>query len=1044
MTKLIVDGKEIDVPPEYTLLQACETAGAEIPRFCFQDRLSIAGNCRMCLVEVVGIPKPQASCAMGVKDLPPNKDNSPKVISTRSPMVRKAREGVMEFLLINHPLDCPICDQGGECDLQDQAMAYGVDQSRFRENKRAVEDKYLGALVKTSMNRCIQCTRCVRFVTEVAGIPELGAIGRGEDMEITTYLEEALTSELQGNIVDLCPVGALTSKPYAFAARPWELNKTESIDVMDALGSAIRIDTRGREVMRILPRTNDDVNEEWISDKTRHVVDGLRTQRLDQPYVRSGGRLQPVSWSEAFAAIAAKMARANPRRVGAIVGDLAAVEETFALKDLMTRLGVVNLDCRQDGAAFDPSWGRASYLFNSTIAGIESADALLLVGTNPRREAAVLNARIRKHWRASRNFPIGLVGAKAPLTYTYDYLGAGPETLADIGRHSFADAMRKAERPLVIVGADVFARPDGAAVASLAAKAAIDLGAIKDGWNGFSVLHTAASRVGALDLGFVPADGGLNALQMAAAGTLDLVFLLGADEIDVAPGAFVVYIGTHGDRGAARADVVLPGAAYPEKSATYVNTEGRVQMATRASFPPGDAREDWAILRALSDVLGKKLPVRLARGAAAGALQGASAYDAARPDRARRGGRYSKARCARRQCGQVAVPVEHRRLLFHQSDRARIRRDGRVFRHRAWALGHDGGGVGVTMAEFFSGYIWPLIIMVAESLLLLVVLLIAIAYVLYGDRKVWAAVQMRRGPNVVGPWGTLQSFADLLKFVLKEPVIPAGANKGVFLLAPLVTCTLALAAWAVIPVGAGIVISNINVGILYIFAISSLGVYGVIMAGWASNSKYPFLAALRSAAQMVSYEVSIGFVIITVLLCVGSLNLTDIVEAQRDHGVASFIGLPWLTILNWYWLPLLPMFVIFFVSALAETNRPPFDLVEAESELVAGYMVEYGSTPYMMFMLGEYVAIATMCAMATILFLGGWLPPFPVPPFTWIPGLVWFVLKATLVFFMFAMVKAFVPRYRYDQLMRLGWKVFLPISLAMVAIVAGVLIVIRG
>ena len=608
MTKLIVDGKEIDVPPEYTLLQACETAGAEIPRFCFQDRLSIAGNCRMCLVEVVGIPKPQASCAMGVKDLPPNKDNSPKVISTRSPMVRKAREGVMEFLLINHPLDCPICDQGGECDLQDQAMAYGVDQSRFRENKRAVEDKYLGALVKTSMNRCIQCTRCVRFVTEVAGIPELGAIGRGEDMEITTYLEEALTSELQGNIVDLCPVGALTSKPYAFAARPWELNKTELIDVMDALGSAIRIDTRGREVMRILPRTNDDVNEEWISDKTRHVVDGLRTQRLDQPYVRSGGRLQPVSWSEAFAAIAAKMARANPRRVGAIVGDLAAVEETFALKDLMTRLGVVNLDCRQDGAAFDPSWGRASYLFNSTIAGIESADALLLVGTNPRREAAVLNARIRKHWRASRNFPIGLVGAKAALTYTYDYLGAGPETLADIGRHSFADAMRKAERPLVIVGADVFARPDGAAVASLAAKAAIDLGAIKDGWNGFSVLHTAASRVGALDLGFVPADGGLNALQMAAAGTLDLVFLLGADEIDVAPGAFVVYIGTHGDRGAARADVVLPGAAYPEKSATYVNTEGRVQMATRASFPPGDAREDWAILRALSDVLGKKLP----------------------------------------------------------------------------------------------------------------------------------------------------------------------------------------------------------------------------------------------------------------------------------------------------------------------------------------------------------------------------------------------------------------------------------------------------
>jgi NADH-quinone oxidoreductase subunit G len=608
MTKLIVDGREIDVPPEYTLLQACEAAGAEIPRFCFQERLSIAGNCRMCLIEVAGIPKPQASCAMGVKDLPPNKDNSPKVISTRSAMVRKAREGVMEFLLINHPLDCPICDQGGECDLQDQAMAYGVDQSRFRENKRAVEDKYLGALVKTSMNRCIQCTRCVRFATEVAGVPELGAIGRGEDMEITTYLEEAMVSELQGNVVDLCPVGALTSKPYAFAARPWELNKTESIDVMDALGCAIRIDTRGREVMRILPRTNDEVNEEWISDKTRHVVDGLRTQRLDQPYVREAGRLRAATWTEAFAAIAGKLARANRKRVGALVGDLAAVEEVFALKDLMTRLGVSNLDSRKYGSALDPSWGRATYLFNATIAGIDTAHALLIVGANPRKEAAVLNARIRKRWRTAKGFPIAVIGAKAPLTYDYDYLGAGPETLASIGRHSFADAMRKAERPLIILGAEAFVRGDGAAIASLAAKAAVELGAVKEGWNGFSVLHSAAARVGALDLGFVPGQGGLNTGQMAASGAVDVLFLLGVDEIDIAPGAFVVYIGTHGDRGAARADVVLPGAAYPERSATYVNTEGRVQMATRASFPPGDAREDWAILRALSAMLGAQLP----------------------------------------------------------------------------------------------------------------------------------------------------------------------------------------------------------------------------------------------------------------------------------------------------------------------------------------------------------------------------------------------------------------------------------------------------
>src|SRR5512136_280216 len=606
MTKIIVDGKEIDVPPEYTLLQACEAAGAEIPRFCFHERLSIAGNCRMCLIEVVDIPKPQASCAMAVKDLPPNKDGSPKILNTKSPMVKKAREGVMEFLLINHPLDCPICDQGGECDLQDQSMAYGVDASRFQENKRAVEDKYLGALVKTSMNRCIQCTRCVRFTTEVAGISELGLIGRGEDAEITTYLEQAMTSELQGNVIDLCPVGALTSKPYAFAARPWELGKTESIDVMDALGSAIRIDTRGREVMRILPRVNDDINEEWISDKTRHVVDGLRTQRLDQPYLRVNGRLQPTSWKEAFAVIAGKVKLNEGKRLGAIVGDLAGAEEMFALKDLMGRLGSANIDARQDGSTLDPKWGRASYLFNATIAGIEQADALLIIGANPRREAAVLNARIRKRWRTG-NFPIALIGERADLTYSYDYLGAGVETLADLGNSKFADALKAAERPLVLVGTGALARKDGAAIASLAAKAALEFGAVKDGWNGFSVLHSAAARVAALDLGLVPGAGGLDAAQMAAGG-VDVLFLLGADEIEVAPGPFVVYIGTHGDRGAHRADVILPGAAYTEKSATYVNTEGRPQLASRAGFAPGEAREDWAILRALSDVLGARLP----------------------------------------------------------------------------------------------------------------------------------------------------------------------------------------------------------------------------------------------------------------------------------------------------------------------------------------------------------------------------------------------------------------------------------------------------
>ncbi len=604
MRKIIIDGKEIDVPTEYTLLQACEAAGAEVPRFCFHERLSIAGNCRMCLVEVKGgPPKPTASCAVAVKDLRPGPNGEPPVVETNSPMARKGRQGVMEFLLINHPLDCPICDQGGECDLQDQAMAYGADSSRFFENKRAVEDKYVGALVKTVMNRCIQCTRCVRFVTEVAGVPELGAIGRGEDMEITSYLESALTSELQGNVVDLCPVGALTSKPTAFHARPWEFAKTESVDVMDALGSAIRIDSRGREVVRILPRVNDAINEEWISDKTRHIVDGLKTQRLDRAYVRVDGKLKPASWRQAFAAIAARVKAASPSKIGAIVGDLATVEEMFALKDLIAKLGSPNIDCRQDGSKLHPKFGRASYLFNSTIAGVDQADAILVIGSNPRREAPVLNARIRRRWLKG-GVLTGVIGELADLTYKYNWLGAGPDTLAQVAEKPPAGMTK----PMLVIGAGAFARPDGAAVLASLAKAALAAGVVKDGWNGFNVLHSAASRVGGLDLGLAPGDGGLDAPSMARAGALDVLFNLGADEIDVQPGAFVVYIGTHGDRGAHRADVILPGAAYTEKTGIYVNTEGRPQFAERAVFPPGDAREDWSILRALSDALGARLP----------------------------------------------------------------------------------------------------------------------------------------------------------------------------------------------------------------------------------------------------------------------------------------------------------------------------------------------------------------------------------------------------------------------------------------------------
>jgi NADH-quinone oxidoreductase subunit G len=605
MANIKVDGQLVEVPDYYTLMQAAEAAGAEIPRFCYHERLSVAGNCRMCLVEVKGgPPKPQASCAMSVKDLRPGPNGEPPEMFTNTPMVKKAREGVMEFLLINHPLDCPICDQGGECDLQDQAMAYGVDKNRFAENKRAVEDKYIGPLVKTSMNRCIHCTRCVRFTTEVAGISEMGLLGRGEDAEITTYLEKALSSELQGNVIDLCPVGALTSKPYAFNARPWELTKTESIDVMDAVGSNIRVDSRGREVMRILPRINEAINEEWISDKTRFVWDGLKSQRLDRPYVRRNGKLGATTWDDAFVAIARAIKKPGAR-VGAIAGDLAGVEEMFALNKFLASIGSGNVDARPAGSVLSAANGRASYLFNPTIAGIEQADAILLIGTNPRKEASLVNARIRKVWRAT-GLPIGLIGENAELTYNVQHLGNGTDSLTELvaGKGSFAELWSKAKQPLVIVG-------EGAASADVlaaAAKLATSNADLAEGWNGFAVLHNAAARVGALDVGFIPANTGADTAAMLSGG-VDVLFLLGADEHDLSQlgNTLVVYIGTHGDNGAHRADVILPAATYTEKSATYVNTEGRVQMTTRSVFPPGDAKEDWAIIRALSAVVGVPL-----------------------------------------------------------------------------------------------------------------------------------------------------------------------------------------------------------------------------------------------------------------------------------------------------------------------------------------------------------------------------------------------------------------------------------------------------
>jgi NADH-quinone oxidoreductase subunit G len=596
MPKLTIDGMEVTVDPGTSIIQAAEQLGIEIPRFCYHDKLSVPANCRMCLVEVEKSPKPVASCAMPCAD--------DMKVHTNSPLAQKARKGVIEMLLINHPLDCPICDQGGECDLQDQTVAFGFDRSRYREEKRAVKDKELGPLVKTIMTRCIHCTRCVRFGDEIAGVDEMGVLNRGEHLEIGTYVEQMVTSELSGNIIDICPVGALTSKPYAFTARPWELRKTESIDVSDAVGSNIRIDTRGGEVLRVLPRLHEDVNEEWISDKARFSIDGLKNQRLDRPYVRVNGKLLPVAWQQALDEIADKLDDTDGKKIAAIVGDLADCESIVALKDFMEALGTKNLECRQDGAQFDTAQP-CGYRFNTTIAGIEQADAILLVGTNPRVEAALVNARIRKTWLAKR-IKIGVIGQQADLNYPYKYLGAGPETLEELakGKGAFADVLSKAQNPMIILGPGAFGRDDGMEIHALARKVAEKFNMVKDGWNGFNLLHTQASRVGALELGFTGGD--LDKMLKA-----DVLYLLGADEIPVGSlgkDTFVIYQGHHGDKAAARADVILPGAAYTEKNATYVNVEGRAQVAKQAVFPPGDAREDWKIIRALSEVANKALP----------------------------------------------------------------------------------------------------------------------------------------------------------------------------------------------------------------------------------------------------------------------------------------------------------------------------------------------------------------------------------------------------------------------------------------------------
>ena len=601
MLKLKVNNTDIEVEEGLTVLQACEQAGVEIPRFCYHEKLSIAGNCRMCLVEIEKSPKPVASCAMPVSE--------GMNIKTNTPLVEKARKGVMEFLLANHPLDCPVCDQGGECDLQDQSMFYGIDKSRYKENKRSVKEKHMGPLIKTQMTRCIHCTRCIRFATEVAGVPELGAIGRGEDMEITTYLEKSMQSELSANVVDLCPVGALTSKPYVFEARPWELKKTETIDVMDAVGSNIRVDTYGWEVKRVLPRINENINEEWISDKTRHACDGLLNQRLDTPYIKYKDKFDKATWKEVYNIIAEKIKNTNSEEICGFTGDLVNMESTYVFKEFFNKIfNSKNYDFRNDHIYLNIE-KRENYLFNSSINGIEKSDFIFLIGTNPRFEATILNSRIRKNYLKSKTRIISLNDV-GDLTYPYESLNGSSETIRDIveNNHKISNIIKDSKNPLIIIGKSLLKSNSNQYVYESIKNYLIENKKISNEWNSFNVLSQDASSIGNLDLGIYNTINGSNEiLKNLQNNKYKIVFLLGQDNLNFKKNnEFIIYIGSHGDKGAEIADIILPGAAFTEQDGYYTNLEGLLQKSYKASYPPGDAKEDWEIINELSEIISSK------------------------------------------------------------------------------------------------------------------------------------------------------------------------------------------------------------------------------------------------------------------------------------------------------------------------------------------------------------------------------------------------------------------------------------------------------